>query len=287
MTIRLHHGTSSEALDTAGDRLAKRMATLLADERRRTGVGVRALARASAGRYTGRDLRRIEAGRIPLTPDRASQLAELYGLDLATALPPRVPLEIRPFGVLSANGVARSFTPDDDTSLMTAYIELIRAVRNDDTTRLLDLRRADIELLAEQLSVPGDVVVERLAGLMGATLVQRRTMAHMFVAGALVISLGGAAPSGGATASTEPTPTGPHPTAPVRMRTTPRHSPWSSAAMIDRAGHRQLLNPVFSWSPPPRAMSASPTPLGQRAESAESAEDAEDQSIEPIWVPTS
>jgi hypothetical protein len=64
--------------------------------------------------------------------------------------------------------------------------------------------------------------------------------------------------------------------------------------MIDRAGHRQLLSPVFSWSPPPRSAGAPqgempehPEPADTPAEAA--AVDSEDdrQSIEPIWVPTS
>lgn len=49
--------------------------------------------------------------------------------------------------------------------------------------------------------------------------------------------------------------------------------------MIDRAGHRKLLHPVFSWSPPPLTADAAQGPMPARA--------ATDQSIEPIWVPTS
>ncbi|MEY4231149.1 MAG: hypothetical protein RLZZ362_1998 [Actinomycetota bacterium] len=267
---------STQILDATGERLAKRMAALLGEHRRQNDLSVRSIARSTDGRYTARDLRRIESGRTNLSPEHATELATLYGLDLTTALPSRVPLEIRPFGVLSANGVARSFTPGNDTSLMTAYIALIRAVRDDDTTRLLDLRRSDIDLLAEQLGTPGDVVVERLAGLMGASLVQRRTMARMFVAGALVISLGASGSVGDTDATAVRSPA---PTAPERMRSTTRSSPWSSAAMIDRAGHRQLLHPVFSWSPPPLTADA--------AQGAMPAQAAADQSIEPIWVPTS
>jgi hypothetical protein len=285
MTTQMHdqmhaQQPSTEFLDATGERLAKRMAALLGEHRRQNDLSVRSIARSTDGRYTARDLRRIEAGRTNLSPEHATELAELYGLDLATALPLRVPLEIRPFGVLSANGVARSFTPGDDTSLMTAYIALIRAVRDDDTTRLLELRRSDIDLLAEQLATPGDVVVERLAGLMGASLVQRRTMARMFVAGALVISLGAPGSVADTGADTDATAVrSPAPTAPERMRSTTRSSPWSSAAMIDRAGHRQLLHPVFSWSPPPPTADAAPGAMPAQAEA--------DQSIEPIWVPTS
>jgi len=284
MTTQLHHSHRSqhspEILDGTGERLAKRMAALLGEHRHRNGLSLRSVARSSDGRYTTRDLRRIESGRTTLSPEDTTELAELYGIDLATALPERVPIEIRPFGVLSTNGVARSFTPGDDTSLMTAYIDLIRAVRDDDTTRLLDLRRSDIDLLAKHLAIPGDLIVERLAGLMGATLVQRRTMARMFVAGALVITLGAAGAAVDATADTEASAVrSPVPTAPARMRSTTGSSPWSSAAMIDRAGHRQLLQPVFSWSPPLRTAD---TPQGEMP-----AQAAADQSIEPIWVPTS
>jgi|GEM_PF-2177367 len=277
MTAQLHRSQhSTEVLDATGERLPKRMAALLGEHRRRNELSVRSVARASEGRYTARDLRRIESGRTTLSPEDATELAELYGIDLGTALPERVPIEIQPFGVVSTNGVTRSFTPGDDTSLMTAYIDLIRAVREDDTTRLLDLRRSDIDLLAKHLAVPGDQIVERLAGLMGATLVQRRTMARMFVAGALVITLGAAGTAADTEASAVRSPV---PTAPARMRSATGSSPWSSAAMIDRAGHRQLLQPVFSWSPPPRTAD---TPQGEMP-----AQAAVDQSIEPIWVPTS
>lgn len=287
MTTQLHHPQQSAGvLDATGERLAKRMAALLSEHRRKHDLSVRSIARSTGGRYTTRDLRRIEAGRTTLSPEQATELAELYGLELATALPERVALEIRPFGVLSANGVARSFTPGDDTSLMTAYIGLIRAVRDDDTTRLLDLRRSDIDLIAEQLAVPGDLVVERLAGLMGASLVQRRTMARMFVAGALVISLGATSPTADMAADADATAVrSAAPAAPLRMRTAARPSPWSTTAMIDRAGHRQLMHPVFSWSPPPVRVDARQGELLAQAEPL--AQAADDQSIEPIWVPTS
>jgi transcriptional regulator with XRE-family HTH domain len=281
MTARLHHPhRSTEVLDATGERLAKRMALLLSEHRRQHGLSVRSVARSTGGRYAARDLRRIEAGRTVLSPEHATELAELYGIDLTTALPVRAPIEIRPFGVLSANGVARSFTPGDDTSLMNAYIELIRAIRDDDTTHLLDLRRSDIDLLAEHLAIPGDLVVERLAGLMGAPLVQRRAMARMFMTGALVISLGAAVPAVDMAADADAAVArSAAPTTPTRMRTTTRSSPWATSAMIDRAGHRQLLRPVFSWSPPSPPMDA---PRGGMQ-----AQAAADQSIEPIWVPTS
>ncbi|MEX0846925.1 MAG: hypothetical protein WD023_04025 [Ilumatobacteraceae bacterium] len=263
MTVR-HRQDSSAALDAVGEGLTERMATLLADHRHASGASVRRLARTTGGRYTARDLRRIEAGRMAMTTELAAELAVVYGLDLGTALLPRVPLEIRPFGVLSANGMARSFTPGDDTSLMMAYIDLIRALRGNDTTRLLELRRADLDLLAEQLAVPGDVVVERLAGLMGASLVQRRTLAGLFLSGALVISLSAAGTASDLIAANPASTTVAAPTAPtaaaqptpMRMRSAPHRSPWSSLAMIDRAGHRQLLNPVFSWSAPQRSADA-------------------------------
>lgn len=131
--------------------------------------------------------------RAPLSRDRAAAVARLYGLDPVVLTADRLPLEIDPRGVISTAGSAISFDPDDVESLLTNYLRLVRSMRREERPRAIELRRSDVEVLAHFLEMPGEVVVERLAGLMGATQLQRRVLAGMFVAGAMVIGLSAAA----------------------------------------------------------------------------------------------
>lgn len=150
---------------------------------------MRAVARTSGGRFTAKQLRAIEAGRVAVDPRMAHELAELYGIDVAIVTPDRMPIEIDPRGVLSTGGSAISFDPADVDSLLENYLRLIRALRGEERPQAIELRRNDVEVLAQYLELPGEELVERLAALMGATQLQRRVLAGMFVAGAMVIGL--------------------------------------------------------------------------------------------------
>lgn len=174
-------------------RVARRLAVLLAERRRQSGMSLRAVARASGGTFSARRLKMIESARIPLTRAQADEVARLYGIDLAVVTPDRLPLEIDPRGVISTGGSAISFDPDDIESLLTNYLRLVRSMRGQDRPQAIELRRNDVEVLALYLEQPGELVVERLAALMGATQLQRRVLAGMFVAGAMVIGLSAAA----------------------------------------------------------------------------------------------
>lgn len=174
-------------------RVARRLAVLLAERRRQSGTSLRALARASDGAFSARRLKQIEAARIPLTRAQADEVARLYGIDLEVVTPDRLPLEIDPRGVISTGGSAISFDPDDVESLLTNYLRLVRSMRGQERPQAIELRRHDVEVLALYLEQPGELVVERLAALMGATQLQRRVLAGMFVAGAMVIGLSAAA----------------------------------------------------------------------------------------------
>ena len=128
-----------------------------------------------------------------MTRDQADRIARLYGIDLAVVTPDRLPLEIDARGVISTGGSAISFEPDDVESLLTNYLRLVRSMRGQERPQSIQLRRNDVEVLALYLEMPGEIVVERLAALMGATQLQRRVLAGMFVAGAMVIGLSAAA----------------------------------------------------------------------------------------------
>jgi len=181
--------TTTTIRTTSDERLARRIAVLLAERRRQSGMSVRAVARSSGGRFSAKQLRTIEAGRVQMTRDEAQAVAELYGIDLTVVTPDRMPLEIDSRGVLSTGGSAISFDPDDVDSLLTNYLRLVRTLRGEERPQAIELRRNDVEVLAQYLETPGEMVVERLAGLMGATKLQRRVLAGMFVAGAMVIGL--------------------------------------------------------------------------------------------------
>lgn len=182
-----------DQIDIRSNTFAERLASLLVEQRRRSGRSRRSLAKASGGTFTAAHLKDLERGRLILTETIAGDVALLYGADLGSILPARLPLEIQPFGVISTGGAATSFTPGDRSSLLTSYLRLIRQLRGEHRPPAIVLRRSDIEVLAAFLDEPAEDVIDHLGGLMGATKVQRRAMAGMFVAGATVIGLAGSA----------------------------------------------------------------------------------------------
>ena len=123
----------------------------------------------------------------------------------------RPPVEIAG-GRLSGAGVSVEFSPGDPTSVLTAYLRLIRRIRNQKKAPAIALRREDILTLARYLDIDGATVVERLSTLMNVTASQRNSMAMLFATGAVVIGLaaGGQAAAGdhaAADAATNPTDT--------------------------------------------------------------------------------
>jgi hypothetical protein len=108
----------------------------------------------------------------------------------ARPLPTHVAVEVSR-DVIRAGAASRRFREGDARSLLTAYLTLIRGLRDQRRARTIELRSADIEALAAYLGRPGSEVVERLAEMMGATRTQRATMLTLFATGALVIGLAG------------------------------------------------------------------------------------------------
>jgi hypothetical protein len=113
----------------------------------------------------------------------------------ARALPPHTAVQVSG-DVIRAGNASRRFRPGDARGLLTAYLSLIRGVRDQRRARTIELRSADIEALAHYLGLSGSEVVERLAELMGATRTQRATMLTLFGTGALVIGLAGSSAVG-------------------------------------------------------------------------------------------
>jgi hypothetical protein len=191
----------SEQVDISSVAFARRMANLLLATRRERRVSIGRLARHSGGRFSKRDLRAWEAGERPLDAPTVLQLTGLYGCDVSQILPLRLPIAVE-FGRISAGGVSAPFEPLSSTSLLEAYLRLVRSLRRQKSAPTVELRRDDIEVLAAYLQEKGEVVVERLGALMGATRSQRTAMAGLFATGAVVIGLVGTAAAGGPSPAT-------------------------------------------------------------------------------------
>lgn len=205
--------TDTGSVDIHSEAFARRLANLLAQQRRQRGTTLRKLARTSGRAFTAGELQAFEEARAAIDAERLDAVAALYGADIDAILADRLPLEIRPVGVLTAGGIATAFTPGDDASLLTSYLRLVRQLRSAERAPEVELRREDVEILADHLGDTGESIIDRLGALMGATVAQRRAMAGLFISGALVIGLaggsvaafgGGGGAGGGTTSATEP-----------------------------------------------------------------------------------
>jgi transcriptional regulator with XRE-family HTH domain len=188
--------SNTEMIDIASAAFARRLANLLRDRRETRGVTMRELARRSGGGFTARQLRAFEDGRAELHEQVVCEVAALYEAELADILPTRLPLRIDDRGregaaVISTSGISAAFDPSNHDSLLVTYLLLVRQLRAQERAPFIDLRREDVEAIAEYLGEPGPTVMERLSTLMGVTQLQRRAMAGMFIAGAIVVGLAG------------------------------------------------------------------------------------------------
>lgn len=186
--------TETGTVDIHSEAFARRLANLLAERRRQRGTTLRKLARTSRRALSSpaQELQGVRGGfTATIDAERLDAVVELYGADIDLIMAARLPLEVRPMGVLVTGGIAQSFTPGDETSLLMTYLKLVRQLRSAERAPSIELRREDVEVLAEHLHVLGESIVDRLGALMGATVAQRRAMAGLFVSGALVIGLAG------------------------------------------------------------------------------------------------
>jgi hypothetical protein len=154
----------------------QRLADLLKSTRRRRRLALRSLASSS---FRSAEVKRpllLESGLMSLDEEIVESASELYGADLGLILASRSPVVVTS-GLISVSGVTTSFVPKNSTSLLTAYLRLIRTIRRQRKAAAIVLRRDDIEALANYLDEPGEIVVDRLGALMGATVTQRRAMA--------------------------------------------------------------------------------------------------------------
>lgn len=181
-----------ESVDIHSEAFQLRMANLLVATRTRNGLGVGQMVKASEGRFSKRDLKEFEAGTRPLDELTIDDLASLYRADLGAILPLRLPVVISTNRV-SAGGVHEEYDSNDPDALLAAYLTLVRTLRRQRRTPVVDLRRDDVEVLAGFLQEPHDSVVNRLATLMHATQSKRTAMVGILATGAVVLGLVGTA----------------------------------------------------------------------------------------------
>lgn len=176
-------------IETASPQFVRQLAAELMVARRRSHRPIWWVARSSGGRFTSRQLRDAEAGRLVIGPDTVAQLAQLYGIDLDGLLPTtRGGLDIRSDGLISSGGVSVPFTPGDDASLITAYFRLTRELRQMDDASTLTLRRDDLRTIAQFLERSG-TPSRYLEAVLAASIAERRMLAGSLVAGAVSIGL--------------------------------------------------------------------------------------------------
>ncbi len=188
--------STSPTIDIDSPVFALRFANLLRATRVERGTSFRSLVKAGGHQWTKDQFRQIEDGLLTLDDTMVAGVSLAYGADLGSILPSRLAVDIVEDGVISAGGVKAVFIPHNETSLLTAYLRLIRTMRRQRKAPMIALRRDDIEVLAAHLELPGAAVVDRLTALMGATLHQRTAIASMFAMGAVVIGLAGATVAG-------------------------------------------------------------------------------------------
>lgn len=138
-----------------------RLANLLRSHRRARRASVGSLARHSST-FRSADLRAYERGERDFDEATATQLAELYGVDLDLIAPPRTLVEVDlDHGRVAAAGVVRPIAADD---ALGAYLELVYELRGERGE--IPLRDDDVHVLATTLDLDADDVEDRLCELM-------------------------------------------------------------------------------------------------------------------------
>lgn len=179
-------------IDIRSNAFALRLANLLTATREATGDSRRALAAASNGRFHRSELRDFERGTRPLDEETVGELALLYRCDLDAILPPRLPVVITA-GRVSAGGVHLDYEETSEEALIQAYMALVRQLRRQKRTPIVDLRRDDLDVLSEYMQQPRESVVHRIANLMNATQRKRTAMVGALSTGVAIVGLVGTA----------------------------------------------------------------------------------------------
>jgi hypothetical protein len=104
------------------------------------------LAKQSEGQFTRDDLRAFERGTRTADADTTLALVRLYDCDPRAALPQRPTVCIEHDRVV-AGGMSAEYDPADHTTVMPAYVRLVRKLRKLRAEDELDLRRPDLQVV--------------------------------------------------------------------------------------------------------------------------------------------
>jgi hypothetical protein len=137
--------SSTPATDDIGND-ARQLAGALVAARRRSGVRMTRLAKQSEGQFSRDDLRAYERGTRTADADTMLALVRLYDCDPRAALPQRPTVCIEHDRVV-AGGMSAEYDPADHTTVMPAYVRLVRRLRKLRAEDELDLRRPDLQVV--------------------------------------------------------------------------------------------------------------------------------------------
>ncbi len=168
----------------------------LVAERQRSGQPRWMIASRSGGAFTLRDLREAEAGQLPLDEATTARLAHLYGLDLHRALPSIRPDMTIGRRSLCVAGVTAEFEPDNAHSLLSTYLEAVRALRSIDDDAPIEVRQTDLREMIRTLG-GSDRSALVLANVLGMATAEGRVVVSGLLAGAAAVAP--AQPSGAET----------------------------------------------------------------------------------------
>jgi transcriptional regulator with XRE-family HTH domain len=136
-------------------------------------------------------LRAVERGQFPLNRPILTQLSSAYGLDLAALLPGHEPLQVTETAMAMAMAMAEitvSYDKGSLTSIVRSYLLLLEQAPVPAGSGY-QLRRNDIDQLADQLGLPRITIISRIATEMEASPAQTRAMVSLYLEGASVIGV--------------------------------------------------------------------------------------------------
>ncbi|MEM7287473.1 MAG: hypothetical protein AAF480_14070 [Actinomycetota bacterium] len=83
-------------------------------------------------------------------------------------------------GSISTDTVTVAWYSAHVDDVLVAFLEVVRRSRGDDEAEVTGFRRIDIDVLAEFLEMPGEIVVEELALLVGASSKRGASMKNLY-----------------------------------------------------------------------------------------------------------
>jgi Helix-turn-helix domain len=135
--------------------------------RKQIGLSREALAAASNGRLSVRDLSLLESGRLICRETQLSAIQELLGVPFASVVPLRARLIIDPMqGRMVLGGRIAEVVPNaPDSELLVRYLALVYLCRRARPGSFIVPRADDLDVLGELLNQPTQVIRQQLAQL--------------------------------------------------------------------------------------------------------------------------